>query len=1050
MTAAASVGGANPPPDDSRPVIDAVRRYGRTFTRPGGVLWWIARPMFLAGALVIAGIEIASGGSLLHGLAAAAIAVCVRTVRRPWVGLVAAVVSGVLVPGVGLMVAIRTLTGAAVILIAGPGWQSGLDRLVNGRRGVVDGTPTLEEGLAQLGGLDRLEENAAQEALGRAALAAWSTADGARMATTAVLFARLLLRGRAGAIQLPWNLALERLWLIEILTEFAPRVLAALLAVLLVLASRNGPLFIIDGSPVRIGLACGCAALLAQNLAKVRHGIPMMQLFSFLLPVAYGVLLVFVAGTDFWAVLILVLVAVAVARFTYTALAGRMFGRTPQRLRLPRRTGSAAGREKWRAALEALRLPGSPVPEQLWTQIQVDADESAGFRAGAAAALADLALRAGDLQRALTCADHARDLLADEPDSSMAPHVWAARGRVLIAVGDTREARGLLERAAHSRLYRGDRRLFEDIERAGPEAKQPTDDNRLSSTRADAVGALRTNIDKAVRDADVARLRELVALSDDDIEIDSYSARQALRDTLASGLLELGSLELRQGRPAKAAPVLRRASTSVTDPGDHAVARTLLGVAMATTVPHRAMKELAAGVRAIEQRRGTLSQGRLRGRLIAGNAAIYGQVFDAIERLQEHGARPDLAGEVIESLRRGALASTLRTGAEQLSGPLRHMVRRLAQLEAVESADNAAAIATIRADIGRELSDEAAKAYVPEPVRYDELRAAVAGMHVLAFHLHEAGPERVRGVAVWTSEEGSPTIEQFEILDPALLEVLGIRGEHVRRAIMDAPQDASARDTWRRLGVALLPTGLRTVLDDTAESDPVALLIVPDGLLAALPWAALRLSDGRPLLAAVRLQQIPSLGLLGPPRTADCARPRTVAVHLADGVSSGRERRTLAVLPVDLARTLEEFAGALTRKPAGAYFSAHGTDEGLAQAVTFGDGGQLSAAAALGQRWPGWVVFASCLVGRIQQRLGDEPLGLPISCLIGGAETVIGGVIEIRYTAGRQAARIAVRLADGEHPAVVLRQEQLSQFHLGEGAPLTAWAGLVCITRHRQ
>jgi hypothetical protein len=92
-------------------------------------------------------------------------------------------------------------------------------------------------------------------------------------------------------------------------------------------------------------------------------------------------------------------------------------------------------------------------------------------------------------------------------------------------------------------------------------------------------------------------------------------------------------------------------------------------------------------------------------------------------------------------------------------------------------------------------------------------------------------------------------------------------------------------------------------------------------------------------------------------------------------------------------------------------------------------------------------VFASCLVGRIDHTLGAEPLGLPISCVLGGADTVVGGVVEVGYTAGALAARVALRLSRGAHPAAALRAEQLRQLERGARAPLTAWAGLICISR---
>jgi hypothetical protein len=144
---------------------------------------------------------------------------------------------------------------------------------------------------------------------------------------------------------------------------------------------------------------------------------------------------------------------------------------------------------------------------------------------------------------------------------------------------------------------------------------------------------------------------------------------------------------------------------------------------------------------------------------------------------------------------------------------------------------------------------------------------------------------------------------------------------------------------------------------------------------------------------------------------------------------------------------MHEFLRMVAQQPAGAYIAAHGDHEGMAQAVTFSCGGVLSAATALGHRWPPWVIFASCLVGRIDHTLGAEPLGLPVSCVLGGADSVIGGVIDVGYAAGALAARVAVRLSHGAHPAAALRTEQLRQLDRRATAPPIAWAGLICISR---
>lgn len=199
---------------------------------------------------------------------------------------------------------------------------------------------------------------------------------------------------------------------------------------------------------------------------------------------------------------------------------------------------------------------------------------------------------------------------------------------------------------------------------------------------------------------------------------------------------------------------------------------------------------------------------------------------------------------------------------------------------------------------------------------------------------------------------------------------------------MTAEQNDEQIGRWAELGRRLLPFQLRQGIAALPAGTVERVTIVPHGPLSALPWAALRLDDSRPLVAVAELQVVPSLAFLrnGPPGPGGTG---PVVIHLADP-ASGRETRELALLQSRAAGSKEEFLHLLTQGPAGAYLAAHGKHEGLAQAVTFGRGGVLSAAAALGHRWPSWVVFASCLVGRIDHTLGAEPSGCPSAACSAG------------------------------------------------------------------
>ena len=96
------------------------------------------------------------------------------------------------------------------------------------------------------------------------------------------------------------------------------------------------------------------------------------------------------------------------------------------------------------------------------------------------------------------------------------------------------------------------------------------------------------------------------------------------------------------------------------------------------------------------------------------------------------------------------------------------------------------------------------------------------------------------------------------------------------------------------------------------------------------------------------------------------------------------------------------------------------------QRIDFGDGSTLSAATALGFAWPSWAVFAACLVGRVEQVAGHEPLGLAISCMLRGADTIVASVVELTDDGA---------LACGEPHADDRRRRPRPRLHLHRGAP---------------
>jgi hypothetical protein len=77
---------------------------------------------------------------------------------------------------------------------------------------------------------------------------------------------------------------------------------------------------------------------------------------------------------------------------------------------------------------------------------------------------------------------------------------------------------------------------------------------------------------------------------------------------------------------------------------------------------------------------------------------------------------------------------------------------------------------------------------------------------------------------------------------------------------MSAHQTDAELRRWRALCAELLPPMLRAEL--LGATRPVSLVVVPHGQLAAFPWAALRLDDGRALVETAVIQLVPSLSLL--------------------------------------------------------------------------------------------------------------------------------------------------------------------------------------------
>lgn len=287
---------------------------------------------------------------------------------------------------------------------------------------------------------------------------------------------------------------------------------------------------------------------------------------------------------------------------------------------------------------------------------------------------------------------------------------------------------------------------------------------------------------------------------------------------------------------------------------------------------------------------------------------------------------------------------------------------------------------------------------------------------------------------------------------------------------------ADGRLDFRTLASGLLPSRLiEDILPTSAADVPIRLLVSAHSWLSLLPWAALRIDDsGTRLVERAVIAQCPVLTCLSgglPPRVSGSALIRLVGrdeqVQVDDRTLSGvdiaeeraawgLEHTTDGVLlsACDL-RTGDaptpyggRFDAALAKQDRWQFLhiAAHGGGRGFDQLLGI-PGEPLSAARALGLRWPTSVLMASCHVGLVLNDHGAEPLSLVMALLTGGARCVVAGIDSVDDTGTGRVASAMVRAARHEHLSldVALRNAQLAEIEAG--APESGWALLSAYVR---
>ncbi|WCD94172.1 CHAT domain-containing protein [Streptomyces sp. HUAS 31] len=247
---------------------------------------------------------------------------------------------------------------------------------------------------------------------------------------------------------------------------------------------------------------------------------------------------------------------------------------------------------------------------------------------------------------------------------------------------------------------------------------------------------------------------------------------------------------------------------------------------------------------------------------------------------------------------------------------------------------------------------------------------------------------------------------------------------------------------WTRLSQALVPAEWWDLLCPENGGTAREVVVVPDGPLSALPFAALPVRDRRPLLEYALITLTPALSMLRPPTTrhpdSRTASGPTVVSHIGVGLppeSAAAEAAALERIATSatVRRTADraQLEAALHMRPAAdlAIISAHGSPgAAVDRSLWLADGSTLSAASAAMLPWPSTVVLGSCWVNGMIVDTGREPFGFPLACFLGGAHTVVGGAAPVPdEAAGADVRRLIASVPQIRSPLSVLRAAALER-----------------------
>ncbi|UQU64900.1 CHAT domain-containing protein [Couchioplanes caeruleus] len=573
------------------------------------------------------------------------------------------------------------------------------------------------------------------------------------------------------------------------------------------------------------------------------------------------------------------------------------------------------------------------------------------------------------------------------------------------------------------------------------------------------------------------------------------SVTEVLRMSQAAGhaLVVAGHLFENRQRPADAASAFLEAHDLLMDIGDRRRATRSLVRGFANAVAsgyseprqeNHALDIIRAGLHALEEYRVTLPEEASRAQWVQADHRLHARVFTLLTT----GVRsnPAKAGELgvwlIESVHRTAASALISGDVVPTIAQLQADITALAEIEQqMRVAPDAVE------DIGMELRKAAGKtrtavadtlvmlreSVVMLAVDYDTILRRVGHRVALLYHcfrdefgwvFHTALMSPVSGVTLHRSriDQDPDGRDKAAFLSPVgILDAMAEADPSPLKWIYGAlPLDA---DCWRDIARAVFPPGLTEVLRDTSRSGSVVeLLIVPDGPIAGLPLSGLpvRVAGDRVEVLAehAAVAFVPALSMLSEARPAkDPYRPRVAVVHLDDELdATAAERRQWESLreamTVRSCADLAELREALDAEPRpdAAVISVHGagSSTGLDQALRLRDGSVVTAASALGLRWPPTVVLGACWINSMAVRSGQESTGFSMACLMRGASTVIGGIAPVADTnAASVLAPVLAGLPVGASLVSATQQGVLAELRrTGRRVPAALWASFAVWT----